>query len=119
MSKPMLGILLGAGLGLLDGLTALMYPEARPMIMGILIGSTIKGMIAGVIIGFFAYKVRSISLGVGVGLMVGFVLAYLVAAAQQKNYLEIMVPGSLVGVILGYATQRYGKSRQLAASRQA
>jgi hypothetical protein len=29
MTKPMLGISLGAGLGLLDGLSAWAYPEAR------------------------------------------------------------------------------------------
>jgi hypothetical protein len=27
-------------------------------------------------------------------------------------YWQIMLPGSLVGVIVGYATQTYGKTRQ-------
>ena len=116
MSKPLLGILLGAGLGVLDGLTALMYPETKPLIMGIVIGSTFKGLIAGALIGFFAHKVSSIPLGLVVGLIVGLGLAYLVAAFPDEQgrhyYAEIMIPGTLVGMILGYATQKYGKSRQ-------
>jgi uncharacterized membrane protein (UPF0136 family) len=105
MSKPLLGILLGAGLGVLDGLTALMYPETRPIIMGILIGSTFKGLIAGALIGFFAHKISSIPLGLIVGLVVGMGLAYAVAAMPDEQgrhyYLEIIIPGTLVGLILG------------------
>jgi hypothetical protein len=47
-------------------------------------------------------------------------LAYLVASQPDEQgrhfYLEIMVPGSIVGMILGYATQRYESARQLAPS---
>jgi len=45
MSKPALGAVLGAVLGLLDGLSALFYPEAAPMIVQIVTGSTIKGLV--------------------------------------------------------------------------
>jgi len=39
---------------------------------------------------------------------VGFVLALLVALKQHGYYFEIILPGSLVGMIVGWATQKYG-----------
>jgi hypothetical protein len=113
MSKPVLGILLGGILGVLDGLSALVSaPETRPMIVGIVIGSTVKGIIAGVLIGWFARKVDSLPLGILFGLGVGLLLAFLVAAMPsgtgEHYYWQIMLPGSFVGLIVGYATQRYG-----------
>jgi hypothetical protein len=113
MPKPVLGIILGAILGAFDGLTALLSgPEVAPMIVGIVIGSTLKGIVAGVIIGFVARKYDSLPLGLAVGGLVGLVLAFLVAAfpgeSGQHYYAEIMIPGTLVGLILGYATQKLG-----------
>lgn len=112
MNKPLLGLLLGGILGVFDGLTALFYPEAAPQIVGIVIGSTIKGLIAGVLIGYFAKKVSSLPWGIVFGLLVGLVLAFLVAMMPDPSgkhyYLEIMLPGGLVGLIVGYATQKYG-----------
>ncbi|HKQ62163.1 MAG TPA: hypothetical protein VJS92_12810 [Candidatus Polarisedimenticolaceae bacterium] len=111
MNKPLLGLVLGGVLGALDGLTALISaPEvAKAQILGIVIGSTIKGLIAGIAIGWFARKVNSLPLGILFGLAVGAFLAFLVARMGEGGYYwEIMVPGSLVGVIVGYATQKYG-----------
>ncbi len=114
MSKPIFGLILGGVLGIFDGLTALFTPEAAPMITEIVIGSTIKGLIAGVLIGFFAKKFNSLPLGILFGLTVGLILAYAVAAMPSETgehyYFEIMLPGGLVGLIVGYATQKYGKS---------
>jgi hypothetical protein len=114
MKKPVLGLVLGGILGIFDGLTALISaPEVAPAIAGIVIGSTFKGIIAGVAIGYFAQKVKSLPLGIVFGLAVGAFLAFLVAAmpsATGKHYYwEIILPGSLVGIIVGYVTQRYGK----------
>ena len=113
MSKPVLGLVLGGILGIFDGLTALFTPEAAPMIMGIVIGSTIKGIIAGVAIGFFARKVNSLPLGILFGFGVGLLLAFAVAAMPSETgkhyYFEIMLPGSIVGIIVGFATQKYGR----------
>jgi len=108
MNKVWLGLLLGAVLGAIDGGTAWFYPEARTQMAGIIVGSTIKGLIAGVAAGIFARKVNSVPLGILFGLAVGFVLAFLVAYMQHGYYLEIILPGSIVGMIVGYATQRYG-----------
>ena len=82
-----------------------------PQIVGIVIGSTIKGLIAGVLIGWFSHRVRSLPLGILFGLGVGAALAFGVAALQHAHYWEIILPGSLVGVIVGYATQAYGKPK--------
>jgi len=108
MNKIVFALVLGGALGLIDGLTAWFTPEVRPMLAQIVVGSTIKGVVAGVLIGLFARKVHSLPLGIAFGLGVGAVLAFLVAHAQGKYYLEIMLPGSLVGLIVGYATQRQG-----------
>ena len=108
MNKVLLGVLLGAILGAIDGATAWFTPAVRAQLAGIIIGSTIKGLIAGVAIGFFARKVHSLSLGILFGLAVGFVLAFIVARMQHGYYFEIILPGSIVGMIVGYATQRYG-----------
>ena len=44
MNKIDLGLLLGGILGILDGLTAFFTPEVRSEMVGIVIGSTIKGL---------------------------------------------------------------------------
>lgn len=111
MNKPLFGLILGGALGILDGLTAWFTPEVRTQILGIVIGSTFKGVIAGVCIGWFAKKVNSLPWGVLFGLGVGMFLAFLIAMMPQPSgrhyYFEIMLPGSLVGAIVGYATQKH------------
>jgi hypothetical protein len=111
MNKPLFGLILGAILGIFDGLTAWFTPEVRAQILTIVIGSTFKGLIAGVCIGWFANKVHSLAWGIVFGLGVGMFLAYLIAMMPQPSgqhyYFEIMLPGSLVGAIIGYATQKY------------
>lgn len=111
MSKPLFGLLLGGILGIFDGLSALISaPETRPEMMGIVIGSTMKGVIAGLLIGFFARKVKSVPLGILFGLAVGGLLAYGVVLMGNPYFWEIVLPGSLVGVIVGYATQKHGEA---------
>lgn len=110
MNKVLIGVILGAVLGLFDGATAWFTPDARPMMLQIIIGSTVKGIIAGVAAGIFARKVRSTPAGIVFGLLVGLGLAYWVAAMQDKYYFEIMLPGAIVGAMLGWATQRYGRA---------
>jgi uncharacterized membrane protein len=116
MNKIVLGLLLGAVLGAVDGLSAWFTPAVRVQLVGIVIGSTVKGVIAGIAIGFFARKVHSLALGILFGLAVGFVLAFIVAQLQHGYYLEIILPGSIVGIIVGYATQRYGAASAVPAA---
>lgn len=110
MNKVVYGLILGGVLGAFDGMTAWFTPEVRSQLLGIVVGSTIKGIIAGILIGFFARKVHSLALGILFGLGVGLILAFFVAHMQGKYYFEIMLPGGLVGLIVGYATQKYGSS---------
>ena len=43
------------------------------------------------------------------GTVASLIFAFLVAQMQGKYYFEIMLPGAIVGLLTGYATQRYGK----------
>jgi len=108
VKKPLFATLLGGFLGVFDGLNALFTPEVRSQIVGIVIGSTVKGVLTGIIIGFFATKVRSLALGTLFGLVVGAFFAYLIVLMNPGHALNIMLPGSLVGVIVGYAAQKHG-----------
>lgn len=115
MSKWSLGMLLGAALGLIDGASAYFYPypEVKAAIVGIMIGSTFKGLLTGLVAGLVASKYRSLPLGIVTGLAVGLLLSYLVAAMpnpENKHYYwEIMLPGAALGAVVGFATQRYGR----------
>ena len=114
MKKPILGLLAGGVLGAADGLTALVSaPEVAPGIMGIVLGSMGKGLVAGVLIGWFAKKVNSLPLGIAFGLTMGALFALPFALGTDPNtgkqyFWEIMIPGSMVGLIVGFLTQRYG-----------
>ncbi|MFN0204917.1 MAG: hypothetical protein ACKVS6_01225 [Planctomycetota bacterium] len=117
MSKPLLGLILGAILGLIDGACAYLYPEethpgVREGIIGIVVGSTFKGLVTGVVAGWVATKKDSIVLGIVTGLVVGGLLSYAVAAMGDGKgnhyYWEIIPPGMAVGVIVGFCTQKYG-----------
>jgi hypothetical protein len=120
MNKIVAGLLFGLILGAIDGATAWFYPEARPMLTSIMVGSSIKGMIVGLFSGWFARKVQSTAWGIVVGSGLGVVFAFLVAAMDaakgKPHYLEIMLPGFVVGAIVGFLTQRVG-SRDLARRR--
>ena len=119
MNKIAIGIGLGAILGAFDGLSALVSsgndPAVKAGIAGIVAGSTLKGVIAGVILGAFARRVHSVRAGVILGLVVGAALAALIcllqiAGGQPPYWLAIMLPGTTVGLIVGFATQRYGRA---------
>lgn len=110
MNKVLFGLVLGGLLGIFDGLTSYFTPAVRAQLLGIVIGSTVKGIIAGVLIGWFARKVNSLAAGIAFGLSVGLLLAFAVARMQpgpDHYYFQIMLPGGIVGLIVGYATQKY------------
>ena len=107
MKKLMFATLLGGFLGIFDGLTALFTPEVRDQIVGIVVGSTVKGLLTGIIVGVFATKVRSLAVGTIFGLAVGAFFAYLILLMNPGHALNIMLPGSLVGLIVGYSAQQH------------
>jgi hypothetical protein len=107
----MLGVMLGGILGLFDGLSAWAYPEARPMMAAIVTGSVVKGIVTGLVAGLVARRWRSTTVGVGAGAIVGAALSHLAAAGQPDHYWAIVLPGMILGIIVGFATQRYGSPR--------
>jgi len=115
MNKILVGVICGVVLGAIDGATAWFYPETRPVIGGILMGATFKGMLVGLFSGWFARKVQSTKWGIAVGAGLGLLFAYGVAAMDatpgHQHYLEIMLPGFLTGAIIGFSTQRAGGAR--------
>lgn len=113
MSKPVLGLVLGGVLGVFDGLSALVSapndPAIKAGIVGIVIGSTVKGLLAGALIGWYAKRARSLGSTIVFGLGIGLLLAFCVSLAQKMAgqpayYWQIMLPGGILGVIVGYAT---------------
>jgi peptidoglycan/LPS O-acetylase OafA/YrhL len=113
MSKAVLGLIVGAILGVLDGLTAWFTPEVHDQMMSIVIGSTFKGLLTGLAAGWVAKRYNSMTAAVLTGLGVGLLLSYAVAAMPDANgnhyYLQIVLPGSILGLIVGFASQRFGK----------
>jgi small basic protein len=119
MSKAVLGLVAGAVLGVLDGLTAWFTPEVRDQMMSIVIGSTFKGLLTGLAAGWAAKRYNSMTVAIIVGFCVGLLLSYLVAAMGDGKgnhyYFEIMLPGSVLGLIVGFASQRWGRTPARAA----
>lgn len=116
MNRPLLGLLVGGVLGVLDGSTAFFSaPELRSELAGIIMGSSLKGLVAGLVTGFIVRKMGSLPLGALVGVTVGFVLAIPIAylnATYYDNmsyYWKIILPPTLMGAFVGYLTMRYGK----------
>jgi hypothetical protein len=113
MNKILLGLILGTVLGAVDGASAWLTPEVRPEMMFIIGGSALKGLVGGILIGWFARKVKSVPKGILFGLFIGALLAFGIAAMPdgltgKHYYKEIIIPGSIVGLIVGFATQKYG-----------
>lgn len=109
MNKPLFGLLLGGVLGVFDGLTALVSaPETRPQIVGIVLGSTFKGLLAGLLIGFVARRVRSLPAVLLIGGAIGMFFAWLVTLGGPYFW-EIILPGTVVGLIVGFATYRHAE----------
>ncbi len=107
MTRPAIGVVAGGALGLIDGMSAWFYPEARAMMVPIILGSTVKGLLTGLSVGLIAKWKQSLPLGILAGALVGFVLSSLVALGQPVQYWEIVLPGMLVGVITGIICQRW------------
>jgi hypothetical protein len=117
LNRPLLGVLVGAALGAFDGLSALVSsPEISAQIGGIVIGSSLKGVLAGIIVGVIARKLRSSRAAILVGIAVAGAITLPIAHMNATQYgrpdyyWKIMLPGALVGAIVGYVVMRYGRA---------
>lgn len=120
MNKALLGLILGGVLGCFDGFTALFSgPElfqgsdGHQMLLMIVLGSTTKGLVAGLITGFIARKLHNLPLGILCGLLTAALITLPIALGENPTthkvyFWEIMIPGAICGAIVGFATQRYG-----------
>ncbi len=116
MNKPLLGTILGGILGIFDGLSALISePSVAPEISSIVMGSMFKGLVAGALIGWFARRTNALRPTIIFGLIVAGAFAFLVAYMDGRGYYwQMMLPGCVLGIVVGYATQKYGRGAQLA-----
>ena len=109
MKKLSLGLLSGLILGLMDGLSAFFIPEAASMMTEIIIGSTIKGLIGGLIAAVIAKRSSSVWATTLLSGFSGMILSAL-AAIPSGSYMEIIVPGTIVGLLTGFITHKWGKA---------
>src|SRR5882762_9237047 len=112
-TKPMIGLAVGGTLGLLDGLSGFLEPSLAPLMGSVITFSLLKGLVSGVAIGFLSKRVHSMPLGILAGVLIAAVFSMLlILKAGMALFCEIMLPGMLLGVIVGFATQRFGKQEE-------
>jgi hypothetical protein len=110
VTKPMLGLAVGGTLGLLDGLSGFLEPSLAPLMTSVITFSLLKGLVSGVTIGYFSKRVHSMLLGILAGVVIAAVFSMvLILKAGLALFWDIMLPGMLLGIIVGFATQRFGK----------
>lgn len=109
LTKPMLGLAVGGTLGLLDGLSGFLEPSLAPLMSSVITFSLLKGLAAGVAIGYVSQKVHSLLVGILAGAVIAAALSFLVVLrAGMSLFWDIMLPGMLLGIIVGFCTQKFG-----------
>ena len=113
LTKPVLGLALGGILGLLDGLSGFLEPRLAPLMASVITFSLLKGLVSGVVMGYVAQKIHSMALGVLAGAGIAAALSLLVVLHAGMALLwDILLPGMLLGVIVGFSTQKFGRPLQ-------
>lgn len=108
MKRVPLGLIAGGALGLLDGLSAFLIPEARGMMTEIIVWGTGKGLVTGLLVGVIACRVEGVGKNVLAGGAVGAVLS-LLAAVSTGSYVEIVPTGIVIGLVAGLVVSKWGK----------
>jgi hypothetical protein len=115
-TKPMLGLAVGGVLGLLDGLSGFFEPSLAPVMGSVITFSLLKGLLAGIATGYLSQRVPSMLLGILAGIGIAAALSLLVILrAGVALFWDILLPGMLLGAIVGFATQRFGGAKDSAA----
>jgi len=113
LTKPMLGLAVGGTLGLLDGLSGFLEPSLRPVMGSVITFSLVKGLVAGMAIGYVSQRFHSMLVGILAGIGIASVLSLLVVLdAGMALFLDIMLPGMLLGVVVGFTTQKFGRQAE-------
>jgi hypothetical protein len=108
-TKPMLGLAVGGTLGLLDGLSGFFEPSLAAVMGSVITFSLLKGLLTGIATGYVSQRVHSMLLGILAGIGIAAALSLLVILrAGMALFWDIMIPGMLLGMIVGFATQRFG-----------
>ena len=119
LTKPMLGLAVGGVLGLLDGLSGFFEPSLAPVMGSVITFSLLKGLLSGIATGYISQRVRSMAVGILAGTGIAAALSLLVILrAGMGLFWDILLPGMLLGVIVGFATQRFGRAKESAVAAQ-
>jgi len=119
LTKPVLGLAVGGVLGLLDGLSGFFEPSLAPVMGSVITFSLLKGLLAGIATGYVSQRVDSMLLGILTGVGIAAVLSLLVILrAGMALFWDIMIPGMLLGLIVGFGTQKFGRGRESAPAAQ-
>jgi len=117
LTKPMLGLAVGGVLGLLDGLSGFFEPSLAPVMGSVITFSLLKGLLSGMATGYISQRVHSMPLGILAGIGTAAVLSLLVILrAGMALFWDILLPGMLLGAIVGFATQRFGRAKESAVA---
>jgi hypothetical protein len=109
-TKPMLGLAVGGTLGLLDGLSGFLEPSLAPVMSSVITFSLLKGLVAGITIGYVSQRFHSMLVGILAGIGIAAALSLIVILhAGMALFWDIMLPGMLLGVVVGFTTQKFGK----------
>lgn len=111
LSKPVLGLAVGGFLGLLDGLSGFFEPSLAPVMASVITFSLLKGLLSGLATGYVSRRVRSMPVGILSGVAIASALSFLVILrAGMALFWDILLPGMLLGAVVGFATQRFGRA---------
>ena len=119
LSKPVLGLALGGTLGLLDGLSGFFEPSLAPVMGSVITFSMLKGLVSGVLIGYVSQKFHSMLVGILSGIAIAALLSLVVILrAGMTLFWDIMLPGMLLGIIVGFCTQKFGRRADMIGAQQ-
>lgn len=117
MTKPMLGLAVGGALGFLDGLSGFLEPSLATVMGSVITFSLLKGLLAGIATGYVSERVHSMALGILAGIVIAAALSLLVILrAGLALFWDILLPGMLLGAIVGFVTQRFGRKTDSAVA---
>jgi hypothetical protein len=113
LTKPMLGLAVGGTLGLLDGFSGFLEPSLAPVMSSVITFSLLKGLISGIAIGYVSQRFHSMLVGILAGIGIASALSLVVILrAGMALFWDIMLPGMLLGVVVGFTTQKFGRQAE-------